>query len=150
MHTYAPVHACTCGFDLVEVEWFGEHEHPASCFAERFTEKEWELRKDYGKSLSDLPKYLRKWCEDNGRVGAAIYSELLDLCLCDCGIDKAHDEWAKENTHEPDCRAWRPNFLCGDLAIRWPKHIGGGMTVSREVPRAELECIFDKCQDSVK
>lgn len=53
--------------------------------------------------------------------------------------------WGDENAPE----AYRPNFKCGDLEVRWYKYIGRGMSVNRAVTRRELESIFRHCRQSI-
>lgn len=62
---------------------------------------------------------------------------------CTCGADAA------DQPHTDSCPVVRPNFLCGDLAIRWYKHMARGLSLGRSVTQAELRDIFTRCLSSI-
>lgn len=43
-----------------------------------------------------------------------------------------------------------PNFVCGDVEIRWYKYLGRGTTVNREVTPVEAVEMYDRCRASIK
>ena len=42
-----------------------------------------------------------------------------------------------------------PDFVCGNIQIKWYKHIGRGMEINRRVSFNELCDMFNKCRDSL-
>lgn len=69
---------------------------------------------------------------------------------CICGQEKNEAAWERANPHEPDCHLVLPNFQCGNFDLRWYKYIGRGMAVSKPLPFAALEAMFNKCRESIK
>ena len=43
-----------------------------------------------------------------------------------------------------------PDFICGGIEIKWYKHIGRGMEISREASFDELDAMFHKCRVSLR
>jgi len=131
---------CTCGFEALDCRWSEDHPHTPQCFQSRY------LLEDERLSLDDVDfdeRHARMiaWAKANGYpeapYGMAVH--------CDCGMDWAYQQWRKEHDHAADCREVIPNFKCGDLEIRWYKYLGRGMSVNREVTRAEWKEIFRRC-----
>jgi hypothetical protein len=71
---------------------------------------------------------------------------------CTCGFEDQEDQPAESRQmqgHKTDCLVIAPNFRCGDIEIRWYKHIGRGMNGSRLLTYAELEEAFHRCHQSI-
>jgi hypothetical protein len=134
---------CTCGYDALEYEWWNANPHDGECWQERYHREaerlhalklSWEAERDQ----QDAWAATNGW---DGRPGVAVF--------CDCGADAKWREWASSHGHTPDCMEIRPNFRCGDVEVRWYKYIGRGMSVNREVTRAEWRDIFARCEASL-
>ena len=51
--------------------------------------------------------------------------------------------WGDEEAPE----AYRPNFRCGELEVRWYKYVGRGMSTNN--PEADFRAVFEKCVASL-
>jgi len=54
--------------------------------------------------------------------------------------------------HEKDnapCPYCRPNFKCGDVEVRWYKHLGRDTVINREITPREAFSIFSLCLHSI-
>ena len=134
---------CECGFDEAESTWEDEHPHTAECWQVRYRVEDERLH-GLGLKWEERHKQLDAWAEANGwngRPGVAVH--------CDCGTLRAWRKWRGNHGHDSACRVVLPNFRCGDVSIHWYKYIGRGMSVNREVSRAEWRDIFARCFDSI-
>ena len=43
-----------------------------------------------------------------------------------------------------------PDFICGDVEIKWYKHIGRGMEISKDAPFNDLDFMFQRCRESLR
>lgn len=134
---------CECGFEEAASEWEESHPHTSACWHTRWhNEHERLFSADLG--YAEKQKAMRTWeiiHGWDGRPGVAVF--------CDCGTDERWHNWVEAHSHSPDCRVVLPNFRCEDVEVRWYKYIGRGMSVNREVPRAEWRDIFAKCFASI-
>jgi len=135
---------CDCGFDETEYQW-GQNDpgHTAECWHTRWHNEhdrlhELKLGWDEQQHLMDEWEVTNGW---DGRPGVAVY--------CDCGAFERYHEWRMAHDHKPTCSEVRPNFKCGDVEVRWYKYIGRGMSVNRELSRAEWRDIFARCAASL-
>lgn len=69
---------------------------------------------------------------------------------CICGQEERMTVWERANPHESNCLLVLPNFRCGDFELRWYKYIGRGMKVSKPMSLAELDGMFNKCEESLR
>lgn len=67
---------------------------------------------------------------------------------CNCDFMRKRSKRRRLHTHSSDCQM-RPNFRCGDIEIRWYRHIGRSLEVNRTTSREELETMFKKCLKSI-
>lgn len=97
---------------------------------------------------------------------ALTFDENHDFIVCNLQVlyqileKKYHEEggpWGFKNDvfemndgrsmHEDDAA---PDFVCGDIKIKWYKHIGRGMEINRSLDFEGLQEMFDQCRESLR
>lgn len=107
-------------------------------------------------SYVDAPRYIVALLEgiesELDRIMWNIYQEEYDSPFRNTGNEFICD------TFEVHAYYWgdddelydRANFKCGDIEVRWYKHVGRGPYLNKPITPDEAVAMFDKCMEALK
>ncbi len=138
---------CSCGLDSRAYAFYQAHPHAADCWVTKIDTLEGNA---YRNGVIDVEIETERYVNEYAPREVALALKY-DCTTCTCGVDRIHRKWNSlyEFSHESDCAIYRSNFRCGNVEIRWYKHIGRSLEIAGASSAEELRETFKKCLASL-